>query len=301
MDTFEELRRVARSFGPKRVAVVLAHDEVVLEALDIAKKEGLITPTLIGDIEKVKMLANKIGYDYIGDKLIDESDSNVAAQIAVRLVKDREVDLIMKGKVQTADLIKAVIDSENGIRSNRRLSQVLVLHSPVFNRFMLLSDAAINISPTLAQKADICRNAITVAHAIGIDTPKLVALTALELVNETMPATLDAYELKLMNLRNEISGAIVDGPLALDVPLDAIAAKKKGINSPVAGEADILIGPNIEASNILYRAILYFGQARSAGVIMGASVPLIHLSRADNVDTKVNSIALAIIVGNSNE
>lgn len=296
MRNFEELLETAKSFGPKRVAVILAHDDVILEALKFSKQNGLLTPTLIGNVDKIKEIADKIGYDLAGDELIHETDGKRATEIAVGLVKEQAVDLIMKGKVQTADLIKVVLNRETGIRAGKLLCQVLVVHTPVFDRFMLLSDAAINIAPTLEQKAGICRNAIAVAQSIGIENPKVAALAALEIVNEAMPATVEAYELKMMNQRNEITGAIVDGPLALDIPLDAWAAQKKGVTSPIAGIADILLPPDIEATNILYRAILYFGQAKSAGVVVGAQVPLIHLSRADTVDTKINSIALAVIL-----
>lgn len=296
MRDFDELQELARQKGPKKVAVVLAHDDVILRAVDHCKQNGIIRPVLIGDAKKMREIARTLAYDLDEDEVIDEAESGKAARAAVDLIKQGKADLLMKGKIQTADLIRAVLDRETGIRAGKLLSQVNVHYSPVFNRFMFVSDAAINIAPTLEQKADICRNAIAVAHAMGIAEPKIAVLTAHESVNESMPATVDAHELKMLNQRGEITGAVIEGPIALDVALDAAAAEKKGISSPVAGQVDIFISPNIEAANILTKAIIYFGQARNAGVVVGAKVPIILLSRADTADTKINSMALGVVL-----
>ncbi|MCR4442290.1 MAG: bifunctional enoyl-CoA hydratase/phosphate acetyltransferase [Peptococcaceae bacterium] len=296
MRDFDEMQELARQVGPKKVAVVLAHDDVILKAVDHCKKRGIVKPVLIGDAQKLKEIARALEYCLDEDEVIDEADSGKAAVAAVDLINKGGADLIMKGKIQTADLIKAVLDRKTGIRAGRLLSQVNVHYSPVFNRFMFVSDAAINIAPALEQKVDICRNAITVAHALGIAEPKVAALTAHESVSEAMPATVDAHEIKMLNQRQVITEAVIDGPIALDVALDAAAAAKKGISSPIAGQVDILIAPNIEAANILTKAIIYFGQARNAGVVMGAKVPIILLSRSDNADTKINSMALGVVL-----
>lgn len=301
MRNFDEMLEFARDIGPKKVAVVLAHDEVILQAVSICKKKNIITPILIGDAKKIIEIAKSIGFDIAHDLIIDESEGSRAAEIAVELVNKGEAELIMKGKVQTTVLIKAVLNRESGLRTGRLLSQVNVHYSSVFDRFMFVSDAAINIAPTLKQKADICRNAISVAHALGISEPKVALLTAHESVNNAVPSTVDAYELKMMNQRNEITGAVLDGPIALDVALDKMSALHKGITSPIAGQVDILIAPYLEAANILTKAILYFGQARTAGVIIGAKVPLILLSRSDNSDSKINSMALGVILSGMGE
>jgi phosphate butyryltransferase len=201
----------------------------------------------------------------------------------------------MKGKVTTAHLIRGVLDKEHGLRTGKLLSQVIVFQVPGIRRLMVMTDAAINISPTLEQKADICRNAIEVAHALGISEPKVVVLTALEFVNAAMPATVDAAALVQMNRRGQISGAYLEGPLALDVPLSRFAAERKSIQSPVVEATDVFIAPNIEAANILYRAITYFAGGQSGGIIIGARVPLVLLSRAEPPETKIHSICLALL------
>ncbi|MCX6620304.1 MAG: phosphate acyltransferase, partial [Acidobacteria bacterium] len=192
-------------------------------------------------------------------------------------------------------LVKAVLDRDTGLRKGL-ISQVIVFQVPGFNRLMLMTDAAINIAPTLDQKADIVRNAITVAHAIGIDKPNVAMLTALEFVNAEMPATVDAASLTLMNRRGQITGGYLEGPIALDVPLSKFAADRKGIDSPLTEKTDIFICPDIEAANILYRAILYFAGGESGGVVIGAKVPIILLSRAETPQTKIRSIAIALLV-----
>lgn len=294
MHNFDELQEFARRIGPKKVAVVLAHDDVILRAVENCRNRGIIRPILIGDAGKIKSIAKSIGYDLGEDKVIDEMDSNRAAELAVELAKQGEADLLMKGKIQTADMIRPVLSRKSGIRTGKLLSQVNVHYSPVYNRFMFVSDGAINIAPGAEEKADICRNAIAVAHVLGFPQPKVALLAAHESVNEAMPATVEAHEVKMMNQRGDIKGAVLDGPIALDVALDAMSAVKKGISSPIAGQADIFVAPNIEAANILTKAVAYFGQARNAGVIIGAQVPIILLSRSDNADTKINSIALGV-------
>ena len=192
--------------------------------------------------------------------------------------------------------MRAVLDRDAGLRAGRQLSQVIVFQSPGINRLMIMTDAAINIAPTLEQKAEICRNAIEVAHAIGIERPNLAALCALEFVNAEMPATMDAAALTMMNRRGQITGAYIEGPIALDVPLSRFAADRKGIQTPLVEATDIFVAPDIEAANILYRAILYFAGGESGGIVVGAKVPLILLSRAETPDTKIRSIAIGVMV-----
>ncbi|MCS6952882.1 MAG: bifunctional enoyl-CoA hydratase/phosphate acetyltransferase [Bryobacterales bacterium] len=285
----------ARRKGPVRIAVAVGHDPDVIEALKQAREMGLAEGTLVGDAARIRALARSVWFDLPESQIIHEPDDNAAVRRAIGLVREGHARLLMKGKVGTATLVRAVLDRESGLRTGRLLSQVIVFQVPGIYRLMLLSDAAINIAPTLEQKAEICRNAIEVAHAIGIEKPNVALLAALEFVNPEMPATVDAAALTVMNRRGQIAGAYLDGPLALDVPLSRFAAERKGIETPLVENTDIFIAPDIEAANILYRAIVYFAQARSGGIVVGARVPLILLSRAETPETKVHSIALAIL------
>lgn len=285
----------ARRKGPVRIAVAAGHDPDVIEALKQAREMGLAEGTLVGDAARIRTLARSVWFDLPESQIIHEPEEAAAVRRAIALVRDGHARLLMKGKVGTATLVRAVLDRESGLRTGRLLSQVIVFQVPGLYRLMLLSDAAINIAPTLEQKAEICRNAIEVAHAIGIEKPNVALLAALEFVNPEMPATVDAAALTLMNRRGQISGAYLEGPLALDVPLSRFAAERKGIETPLAENTDIFIAPDIEAANILYRAIVYFAQARSGGIVVGARVPLILLSRAETPETKLHSIALAIL------
>jgi phosphate butyryltransferase len=268
----------------------------VLAALKQARDMGLADGILVGNSEKIRALADPIDYRLAPEQIIHETDEGLAARKAIALVREGRATLLMKGKLATATLVRAVLDKEAGLRTGRQLSQVIVFHVPGIKRLMIMSDAAINIAPTLEQKAEICRNAIEVAHAIGIEKPNLAALCALEFVNQEMPATVDAAALTAMCQRGQIKGAYIEGPIALDVPLSRFAADRKGIASPLVENTDIFIGPDIEASNILYRAITYFAGGESGGVVMGAKVPLILLSRAESPDTKIRSIAIGIMV-----
>lgn len=291
--SFTELIDVAKKAGPAEIAVAAADDADVLAALKEAESMGLARGVLVGDRDRVKAVAESVGYSLQEDQLIHEPDSGGAAARCVALIRDGAAQLIMKGKLVTADLIKAVLNKEAGLRTGQQLSQVIVFSTPGINRLMLMGDAALNIAPTLEQKASICRNMVGVAHAIGIESPNVVALCAYEKVNAAMQATVDAAKLKELCAQGEIPGAYVEGPLALDAPLSRFAAERKGIDSPVVENTDILLCPNIEAANILYRAILYLAGGESGGIVVGAKVPLILLSRAETPITKIHSICIA--------
>jgi phosphate butyryltransferase len=293
---FEELVNQARKLGPARIAVIEAYDLDVLESLAQAEPLGLAVPLLIGRPPKIQEAAQKVGYTVRPESVISTSGEEASIRQAIDLVREGKADLLMKGKVTTANLIRGVLDKERGLRSGRQLSQVIVFQTPRISRLMVMTDAAINIAPTLEQKAEICRNAIDVAHALGIAEPKVVLLTALEFVNPAMPATVDAAALVQMNRRGQITGAYLEGPLALDVPLSRFAADRKSIVSPVVEATDVFIAPDIEAANILYRAITYFAGGESGGIIVGARVPLVVLSRAEPASTKINSISLALLL-----
>lgn len=289
-----ELVERAAGYGPARIAVVQGYDPDVLESLVEAERIGLAEGILVGDRKRIEVTARTVGYAPRSDAIVEAGGEDEAIRVATRLVRDGRADLLMKGKVTTASLIRGVLDRESGLRTGRLLSQVIVFEVPGIDRLMLMTDAAVNIAPTLAEKADICRNAIEVAHALGIDCPNVVLLAALEFVNPLMPATVDAAALVQMGRRGQISGAHLEGPLALDAPLSRFAAERKSIDSPVVEATDVFVAPSIEAANILFRAITYFAGGRSGGIIVGAGVPLILLSRAEPPETKVHSIALAI-------
>jgi phosphate butyryltransferase len=289
-----ELVESARKLGPARIAVVEAHDPDVLESLGQAEPMGLAQPILVGTPSKIEAAAKKAGLR--PETLIQTSGEDASLRVAIDLVRDGKADLLMKGKVTTANLVRGILDRERGLRTGSQLSQVIVFQVPHIPRLMIMTDGAINIAPTLAQKADITRNAIMVAHALGNAEPKVVLLAALEFVNPEMPATVDAAALAQMNRRGQITGAYLEGPLAMDVPLSRFAAERKNIQSPVVEATDIFIAPDIEAANILYRAILYFARGESGGIVVGARVPLVLLSRAETPETKIRSIALALLV-----
>lgn len=292
--TLAEMVEAAKAHGPVRIAVAAGQSPECIEALKQASQMKLAEGIFIGDARKIWALADEAGYEIPAHQVLNEPNDVEAARRAVAMVRDGSADLLMKGKIGTAELVRVVLDRESGLRTGRLLSQVIVFEVPGIQRLMLMTDAAINIAPTLAQKAELCRNAIEVAHAIGIEKPNVALLCALELVNPEMPATVDAAALVVMNRRGQIQGAYLEGPIALDAPLSRFAAECKNIDSPIVENTDIFIAPDIEAANILYRAILYFARGESGGIVVGAKVPLILLSRAESPETKIRSIALAM-------
>jgi len=292
----ESLVAAAKTNGPIKIAVAAGHDPDIIGAMKVAREMGLAEGIFVGNPDKIYSLSKEAGFEIPSDRIITELDESKAAFKAISLIREGKASLLMKGKINTSTLIKAVLDKESGLRTGRLLSQVIVFQVPGIERLMVMTDAAINIAPTLMQKAEICRNAIQVSKAIGVDCPNVAALCALEFVKNEMPATLDAASLTLMNRRGQLTGAYVEGPIALDVPLSRFAAERKGIDSPLVENTDIFLAPDIEAANILYRAILYFAGGESGGIVLGARVPLILLSRAETPETKIHSIALGILV-----
>jgi len=294
--SFAELVSQAQHLGPARIAVIQAHDPDVLESLRKAEPMGLARPVLVGDPAKIERVGKEVGYQVRPESLLPVAGEEDSIREAVELIRVGKADLLMKGKVTTAKMIRGVLDKEHGLRTGKLLSQVVAYEIPGIPRLVIITDSAINIAPTLEHKADICRNAIEVAHALGIEEPKVALLAALEFVNPAMPATVDAAALTQMNRRGQITGAYLEGPLALDVPLSRFAAERKSIESPVVEATDIFVCPDIEAANILSRGAIYFAGAQYGGVVLGARVPLVLLSRAEHAETKIHSIALAIVV-----
>jgi phosphate butyryltransferase len=278
------------------MAVAVAQDPDVLTAVHNAYKYGIVNPVLVGKKDEIEAVAGKTGINLAGFEIVNVEDKVEACRKAIKMVANGEAALPMKGFVDTSTILKAVLDKEIGLMRGRLLSHIGVLAVPGYDRLFIQSDAAMNISPSLNEKVDIIYNAVEVAHALGNDMPKVAVLCAVEKVKPKMPATVDAQELTRMNEQGIISGCIVAGPLALDNAVSPEAAKHKGINNPVAGNADILITPDIEAGNILNKAMEYFGRAEKAGIIMGARTPIVLTSRASSDRSKLNSIALSVMI-----
>jgi phosphate acetyltransferase len=284
--------------GLAAIKVAVVHpcsEDALLGAVEAAKK-GLIIPVLVGPEVKIRTLAKQFNIDLSNCPIVNVAHSHDAANVAVTMAFKGDVQAIMKGSLHTDELMAEVFRRTDGLTTDRRASHVFVLDVPAYPKPLLISDAAINIEPDLDTKRDIVQNAINLAQAIGIETPKVAILAAVETVNAKMRATLDAASLCKMADRGQITGAIVDGPLAFDNAISAEAAKDKGIVSPVAGEPDILIAPNLDAGNMLAKQLQYLAGAQTAGIVMGLRVPVILTSRADNVIARVASCALALLV-----
>src|SRR5690554_6517689 len=294
--SLEDIIAAAKSLPQRqRLAVAAAQDLDVLEAVRDAVDWGVVSAILVGDKEKIKSLSQEAGLDLEKCTVIPQSDPIVAARHAVAMVANGEADLVMKGKIGTADILRAVLNKEKGLRTGRLLSHVTALDIQGYDRLLYMTDGAMNIAPDLAQKAQIIQNAVDVLRALGNDLPKVAALAAVELVNPDMPAAVEAALLAKMGDRGQIKGALVDGPLALDNAVSLHSAEVKGIDSPVAGNADILMVPDIEAGNVLYKSIVYFAKARVAGVIAGAKAPVVLTSRSDTHQAKLDSIAFSAV------
>ncbi|MDR0879078.1 MAG: phosphate butyryltransferase [Clostridioides sp.] len=296
MRNFEEVKKFARERGPKTISVACCQDKEVLLAVEMAVKAGIAKAILVGDIDKTKEIAKELNIDLAQYELIDIKDLAEASLKAVELVSSGKADLVMKGIVDTSIILKAVLNKEVGLRTGKVLSHVAVFDIEGYDRLFFVTDSAMVLAPDLMTKKEIIENAVAVAQSLDIDEPKVACLCAKEKVNPKMKDTVEAKELEDMNQRGELTGCVVGGPFALDNAVSEESAKHKGMVHPVAGKADILLAPDIEAGNILYKSISYFAKSKSAGVIVGAKAPVILTSRADNEDTKLNSIALAVLM-----
>ncbi|EJP89714.1 phosphate butyryltransferase [Bacillus cereus] len=279
----------------KTVAVAVAEDHEVIEAVAKAIKLQLAQFRLYGNQEKIIGMLQEHGLqtsEHI--EVIAAASSAEAAELSVKSVSNGEADVLMKGNIPTANILKAVLNKEWGLRKGSVLSHVAAFEVPNYDRLIFVTDAAMNIAPDVTQKAAIIQNTVEVAQAIGIDLPKVASIAAVEVVNPAMQATIDAAMLTQMNRRGQIKNCVVDGPLALDNAVSQIAAEHKGIVSDVAGKADILLVPTIEAGNVLYKSLVYFANAKVGAMIAGAKAPIVLTSRADSAETKVYSLALAV-------
>lgn len=296
MVNFNEVIKFAKERGPKVISVACCHDKEVLMAVEMARKERIADSILVGDIEKTKEIASDLNIDLNNYELIDIKDISEASLRAVELVSQKKADMLMKGLVDTSIVLKAVLNKEIGLRTGNVLSHVAVFAIEGYSRMFFITDAAMNLAPDVNVKKQIIENACKVAHSLDIDTPKVAALCAKEKVNPKMKDTVEAKELQEMYERGEITGCIVGGPFALDNAVSVQAAHHKGIDHPVAGNADILLAPDIEAGNILYKSLVFFSKSKNAGIIVGAKAPIILTSRADSEETKLNSIALGVLM-----
>jgi phosphotransacetylase/acyl dehydratase len=294
-DGLQHLLEHARPLGRLRVAVVHPCDALSLSAALDARTAGLIEPVLVAPKAKLTALAQSAGLDLSGLQIEDVPHSHAAAARAAELAANGEVAALMKGSLHTEELMHAVV-AHPGLRTGRRISHCFLMQAPAYPRPFIITDAAINITPTLDEKADIVRNAIDLAHAIGVACPRVAILAAVETVNAQMPATLDAAALCKMAERGQITGAIIDGPLAFDNAVSLAAARIKGIVSEVAGRADVLVVPDLESGNMLAKQLEYLGGAASAGIVLGAKVPIILTSRADSRESRIASCAIALLL-----
>lgn len=300
-DRFHELMARAASGSAISTAVVHPCDEVSLRAALEAANAGLIIPILVGPSARIHAAAKKAQLDIDALRLVDTPHSHAAAATAVALVRSGEARLLMKGALHTDELMHAVVAADSGLRTDRRLSHVYLFDVPGYARPLLVTDAAINIAPSLADKRDIIQNAIDLAHIMGLTKPRVAVLSAVETVNPAIPSTVDAAALCKMAERGQISGGLVDGPLAFDNAISPEAAREKNIVSPVAGLADILVVPDLESGNMLAKQLTFLAGADAAGIVMGARVPIILTSRADSSRTHVASCAVAVLVARSRQ
>jgi phosphate acetyltransferase len=293
---FDEMLARRKGAAPLPTAVVHPCSEDALLGAVEAARAGLIEPVLVGPQEQIRETAAKAKLDLSPYKIVSTADPEESAAAAANLAGSGKVGALMKGSLHTDQYMHAVLQKENRLRMSRLLSHCMLIAAPAYSRRIIISDAAVNIAPDLDQKRDIVQNAIILARALGIVQPKVAILAAIETVNSKMPATMDAAALAKMADRRQIVGGVVDGPLDLDIAVDEEAARIKGIESPVAGKADILIAPNIEAGNMMYKELAFMAGAQVAGLVMGARVPVILTSRADTAQARLFSCALAVLL-----
>ena len=299
LQTFDELINRLKNIESKKIAVAMAEDKEVLEAFEDARAIGAATGILIGNKEKIERICAESNIDTTRYEIINIKDEQDCVNTAVSMVKDGDAQVLMKGLCSTATFLKGVLHNEKGLKASKILSHLAIFESPNYHKLLLMSDAAMNISPVLNEKIAITQNALNAAHALGYTRPKVAIISAVEKVNpDGMPSTAHAAIIAKMAERNQIKNAIIDGPLAIDNAISARANEIKGLKSSVGGDADICIVPNIEAGNVFYKLLTILGGARVAGVVLGASAPIVLTSRADSHDAKYLSILTAIAISN---
>jgi phosphate acetyltransferase len=296
---YEKLIERCRKFPPISTAVAHPCEAGALSGAVEAAQAGLIVPILVGPADKISAVAESARIDLGGFKIVDAAHSHASAAKAAELIRTGEAEVLMKGSLHTDELMAAVVAREAGLRTGRRISHVFVMDVPTYHKVLVVTDGAINIAPTLEDKADICQNAIDLVRSLGLEKPKVAILAAVETVTSKMPATIDAAALCKMADRGQITGAILDGPLAFDNAISKDAAAIKGIRSEVAGDPDILLAPDLEAGNMIAKQLTFLANADSAGLVLGAKVPVILTSRADSVRSRIASCAVAMLVAHA--
>jgi phosphotransacetylase len=293
MGKYEELLAKAKELPPVPTAVAHPCEATALAGAVEAHQLGLIAATLVGPAVKIRDVGAKAGLDLRQIEIVDVEHSHAAADKAIELVRQGKAELLMKGSLHTDELLGAVVARETGLRTARRISHVFIMDVPTYHKVLMITDAAVNIAPSLEDKVDICQNAVDLAQTLGVATPKVAVLAAVETVNSKMPATIEAAALCKMADRGQIKGALVDGPLAFDNAISKEAAVVKGIRSEVAGDPDILLVPDLESGNMVAKLLTFLAKADSAGLVLGARVPIILTSRADSVRSRIASCAVA--------
>jgi len=293
LKSLNDIVELAKAKEKRRLAVAAAADRPVLEAVKKAYETGIIVPILVGNKNEIEKISKEIKFDLTNIEIYEEDDPAKASILAVSLIKDGKAEILMKGLVSTAPLLKAVLDKENGLRKGATLSHFALIESPYYHKLIGVTDAAMNIAPEFTEKVDIVNNAVEVFHRLGNKNPKVAIIGPLEIVNPKIESTSHAAMLTVMNNRGQIKGCIIDGPFAIDNAVSKEAAEHKGIHSDVAGDADILVTPELNSGNVLYKTLMFLGGCTSAAVIMGAKVPIVLTSRADTDKSKMMSIALA--------
>lgn len=293
---YDEMIAMARHYSPLKLVVAGSEEDTVLEAVKRAEAAGLVKALLIGDREKTLKLAESVGYSPDQSAMVHIGDKAEAALEAVRRVSSGEGDILMKGILQTSDLMKAVLHKEVGLRTDRLISHVFMIKLPGYHKFLSLTDGGINIAPTLEEKVAILQNCIDFYHLIGLEMPRIALLAPVETVNQKIPCTVDAAILSKMAERGQIPGGILDGPLAFDNAISRESMREKGIESPVGGDADVLFVSGIDMGNGLFKGLVYFGGGVPAAVVLGTRKPVIVTSRADSAECKFLSIALNVLV-----
>ncbi|HEV8136154.1 MAG TPA: bifunctional enoyl-CoA hydratase/phosphate acetyltransferase [Pyrinomonadaceae bacterium] len=296
---YERLLERCLKLEPVPTAVVHPCEATALSGAVEAAQKSLITPILVGPKDEIARTAKSAGLSLANLEIVDVSDSHASARRAVELVREGRAEVLMKGSLHTDELMSAIVSREGGLRTGRRISHAFVMDVPTYHKVLIVTDGAINIAPTLEDKVDICQNAIDLAISLGCEKPKVAILAAVETVNSKMSATLDAAALCKMSERGQIKGGVLDGPLAFDNAISVDAANTKGIQSAVAGDPDILLAPDLEAGNILAKQLSFLANADSAGMVLGARVPVILTSRADSVRSRIASCAVAMLVAHA--
>jgi len=295
-EKYDQLLQMARQLPPLTTAVAHPCDESSLAGAVDAARLGLLVPILVGPAARIREAAQKANLDISRYEIVDTPHSHAAAERAVQLVREGRAAALMKGSLHTDELMGAVVDREKGLRTSRRLSHCFVMDVPAHEEPLIITDAAINIAPTLEDKVDIVQNAIELAMALGVKEPRVAILSAMETVNPKVPSTIEAAALCKMADRRQITGGVLDGPLALDNAINVEAARIKGISSPVAGRAQVLVVPDLEAGNMLAKSLSFLAQADAAGIVLGARVPIMLTSRADSVEARLASCAVAVLI-----